>query len=215
MNTASPLDWVLAILLATSVLFGLRRGFVRTLIGVLSLILGNVLAALYYVQIGERLAQLVPQLRTVPYLPAVLGYVVVVFSVMLAASLTGRFLRGAARVAGLGTVDRVLGGLFGLARGTLLGVTLLIALGAALPWTVRVTQAKGSGGPATSDATAPPVSDAIPSSSDSGLLENSQLAPYFLGAAHAVSFVVPEQLARQVRDQAARYKHTSSGWIKP
>jgi hypothetical protein len=110
MNTASPLDWVLAILLATSVLFGLRRGFVRTLIGVLSLILGNVLAALYYVQIGERLAQLVPQLRTVPYLPAVLGYVVVVFSVMLAASLTGRFLRGAARVAGLGTVDRVLGG---------------------------------------------------------------------------------------------------------
>jgi membrane protein required for colicin V production len=44
---------------------------------------------------------------------------------------------------------------------------------------------------------------------------NSQLSPYFLAGAHAVSFVVPHDLQHQIRDGATQLKHTAPDWIKP
>ncbi len=46
-------------------------------------------------------------------------------------------------------------------------------------------------------------------------LKNSQLAPYFLDAAHAVSFVVPHDLRQRILDGAAELKHNPPDWIKP
>jgi membrane protein required for colicin V production len=43
---------------------------------------------------------------------------------------------------------------------------------------------------------------------------NSLLAPYFLRAAHAVSFVMPSDLKLQLREGAQQIKHTSPDWIK-
>ena len=46
-------------------------------------------------------------------------------------------------------------------------------------------------------------------------ISNSQLSPYFLAGAHAVSFVVPHALQQQILDGAAMLKHNAPDWIKP
>lgn len=46
-------------------------------------------------------------------------------------------------------------------------------------------------------------------------LANSQLSPYFLAGAHAVSFVVPHDLQKQILDGAMQLKHNAPDWIKP
>jgi len=45
-------------------------------------------------------------------------------------------------------------------------------------------------------------------------IRNSKLAPYFLQGAHAVSFLVPEDLRHKVLDGTDRIKHTTPDWIK-
>jgi membrane protein required for colicin V production len=46
-------------------------------------------------------------------------------------------------------------------------------------------------------------------------IANSQLSPYFLAGAHAVSFVVPHDLQQQILNGATQIKHNAPGWIKP
>ncbi len=46
-------------------------------------------------------------------------------------------------------------------------------------------------------------------------LKNSQLAPYFLSGAHAVSFIVPAHFARQVSDGATHLLQKSPGLFAP
>jgi len=46
-------------------------------------------------------------------------------------------------------------------------------------------------------------------------IRESRMAPYFLQGAHAVSFLVPEDLKHKLLDGAARIKHTTPDWIKP
>jgi membrane protein required for colicin V production len=48
----------------------------------------------------------------------------------------------------------------------------------------------------------------------SAWISNSQLSPYFLAGAHAVSFVVPHDLRQQILDGAAQFKHNAPDWIK-
>jgi membrane protein required for colicin V production len=48
----------------------------------------------------------------------------------------------------------------------------------------------------------------------SSWISNSQLSPYFLAGAHAVSFVVPHDLRQQILDGAAQFKHNAPDWIK-
>ena len=43
----------------------------------------------------------------------------------------------------------------------------------------------------------------------------SRTAPYLLAAAHGVSFVVPQELERQLTLGAAALMHTRTSWIKP
>jgi len=45
-------------------------------------------------------------------------------------------------------------------------------------------------------------------------IENSHLAPYFLRAAHAVSFVMPSDLRLRLLDGLDHIKHTTPDWIK-
>ncbi|MFC6646906.1 CvpA family protein [Granulicella cerasi] len=45
-------------------------------------------------------------------------------------------------------------------------------------------------------------------------IQNSSLAPYFLRAAHAVSFTMPADLAARLRHGLEEIKHTNADWIK-
>ena len=46
-------------------------------------------------------------------------------------------------------------------------------------------------------------------------IRESKMAPYFLQGAHAVSFLVPQDLKHKLLDGTARIKHTTPDWIKP
>jgi membrane protein required for colicin V production len=46
-------------------------------------------------------------------------------------------------------------------------------------------------------------------------IANSQLTPYFLAGAHAVSFVVPHDFRQQILNGAVQLKHDAPDWIKP
>jgi membrane protein required for colicin V production len=174
----NPLDWLLAILLAYSVVRAAMRGFFQEAFALGGLILGFLLACWFYRSTATHLTGLI----TSSQLAQLAAFLLILMSTMLIASLIGKLLRRTASAVGLGLVDRLLGALFGLARGALLGVALLLAVTAFLP-------------------TAPWV-------------QGSELAPYFLRAAHAVSFVMPVDLKHRLLDGIEQIKHTKQDWIK-
>ena len=61
---------------------------------------------------------------------------------MLLSLLAGKLIRRTAHTIGLGFFDRLLGALFGLARGCLLGVAILTAATAFLPHSTRIANSR-------------------------------------------------------------------------
>jgi len=174
----NPLDWLLAILLTYSVVRAAMRGFFQEAFALGGLIVGFLLACWFYLDASKRLAGLI----TSPPLAQLAGFLLVLAATMVLATLLGKLLRRTASVIGLGFMDRLLGAVFGLVRGALLGTAILLSITAFLPagqW-----------------------------------IEDSQLAPYFLRAAHAVSFVMPSDLKHRLTGGLDRIKHTSHDWIK-
>jgi membrane protein required for colicin V production len=174
----NPLDWLLVILLAYSVVRAFLRGFFQEAFALGGLILGFVFACWLYRPLARELKGLIPPTQ----IAELAGFLLILAGTVIVASLLGRLLRHTASAVGLGFVDRLLGAVFGLVRGALLGVALLLAMTAFLP-------------------SAP-------------WIENSHLAPYFLRAAHAVSFVMPSDLKERLLDRLEHLKQTSPDWIK-
>ena len=130
---------VLAILIGSSAL-GLMRGLIKEVFSLASWILAFVAARIF----GPALAPLLPG-EANPALQYAAALVLVFVVVLVGSSLLGRMLAGAVRWVGLGSLDRVLGILFGAARGVaaIVGLTLLAGL-TALPktqtWQETVTR---------------------------------------------------------------------------
>ena len=158
----STFDWVLVGLVVVSAALAFRRGMIKVVFSFVGVAAGTVLAGWYSLQgamwlhgwIGSMLAA------------RMVAFVGILLLVTLLCSAAAQLVRRTVKAAGLGMFDRLLGGLFGAARGGLLGVALVLAIAAFVP-------------------SAP-------------WLKNSQLVPYFLTGAHAVSFLMPRQLKQQV-----------------
>jgi membrane protein required for colicin V production len=60
----------------------------------------------------------------------IVAFLLIAIGVMILCGLAGKFLRSSASAIGLGFIDRLLGAAFGLARGCLLGVALMMVLAA-------------------------------------------------------------------------------------
>jgi membrane protein required for colicin V production len=174
----NPLDWLLAILLTYSVVRAAMRGFFQETFALGGLILGFLFACWFYRLLAIDLKGLITSLQ----IAELAAFLLILAGTMIVASLLGRILRHTASAIGLGFVDRLLGAVFGLLRGALLGVALLLAVTAFLP--------------------------------RSPWVENSDLAPYFLRAAHAVSFVMPSDLKLRLLDGLDHLKHRTPDWIK-
>ncbi len=174
----NPLDWLLAVLLTYSVIRAILRGFFQEAFALGGLILGFLLACWFYRGLATDLRGLINS----PQIAQLAAFLLILAITMIVAGLLGKLLRHTASAVGLGFADRLLGAIFGLVRGAILGVALLLAITAFLP--------------------------AAP------WIENSHLAPYFLRAAHAVSFVMPSDLRLRLLDGLNRLKHTTPDWIK-
>jgi membrane protein required for colicin V production len=119
-------DWVLIAVLVYSTVRAFLRGFLLEIFSLIGLIAGILLASWNYNLLAMSLSRLitsVPAARIVAFLLIAIG-------VMIACGLAGKILRTGASAIGLGFFDRLLGAVFGLARGCLLGVALMMVLAA-------------------------------------------------------------------------------------
>lgn len=131
-------DWIIVAILAASVIGGLAQGFFRSAFSLGGLILGLILAAWNYHWVS---AILVTFLRSSMISNAV-AFLLIAIVVMAVAHLAGGLLSKLFHTIGLGCLDRLAGGLFGLFQGALLVTLCILVTLAFFPGAEWLTQSK-------------------------------------------------------------------------
>lgn len=119
-NTA---DWVLVGILLVSTAISLRRGFVKEALSLLTWLVAFVVARLFAAQLSTLLAEQV----SVPSLRLGLAFLILFVGTLLLGSVVSFLLGELIRITGLSSTDRLLGMVFGFARGALI-VVIAVAL---------------------------------------------------------------------------------------
>jgi len=114
-------DWAIVIVLVLSVLGGLSQGFFRSVCSLGGLVLGLALAAWNYPIVAAPLKPLVHSEE----IADIVGFLLIAILIMAIAGILGNLLAKTLHAIGLGCLDRIAGGIFGLFQGMLL-VTLAI-----------------------------------------------------------------------------------------
>jgi membrane protein required for colicin V production len=123
------LDIVLLLLLGVSVITSFSAGLTREVVGLVSMIAAIVLAIWFY---GSAGGFLMPYVSS-PGIANFLGFLIVFCAVLMVGSLVGHILGRFMKVAGLSFLDRLLGAGFGVVRGMLVCVAVVLALLAFTP----------------------------------------------------------------------------------
>jgi len=118
-------DYVVLAILGVSILLSVIRGLAREVLALLAWALAFVAASVFAADVAALLPPEVPDER----LRLLAAFAGVFLAVLLAMSLLGLFVSRLLKGAGLGVEDRVLGGVFGLARGLLVVMALVLAAG--------------------------------------------------------------------------------------
>jgi membrane protein required for colicin V production len=136
-------DLLLLVILAWSTVTAFMRGIVLELFSLGGLIAGLLLACWNYQHLASLLAPLLDRFFNDPASVCnVLAFLVIAIGVMLLSLLAARMIRRSAHTIGLGLFDRLLGGLFGFARGCLLGIAILTATTAFLPHSTQIANSR-------------------------------------------------------------------------
>ena len=120
------LDYAVVGVFAASLVVGAWRGLVREVISILGWVIAFLAANLLAGPLGPAMPQAIPS----PELRVAAAYVAVFMGALVVTALIGLLLSKIVKAAGLGGVDRMLGAIFGAARGLLivLAATLLAGL---------------------------------------------------------------------------------------
>lgn len=119
-------DIIILIVLAIGLVKGLANGFVRGLFGLAALVLGIMIAAAHYEQVTEVLFS---RLEVGAQGQAILGFLLVFVIVLILVSVVGRILSKALKLASLGWLDRLAGGILGVVMACVFtGVLLLLVV---------------------------------------------------------------------------------------
>lgn len=121
----NPADVAIAVIVAISVVIGLVRGLV---VEVLSLVVWIAAVALA-IAFGPHVAEWFGGSIELPSARVALGYAIVFVSVLVLGALVVFLMRKLVQGTGLSGTDRVLGMAFGLARGAIVVVVLVLLLG--------------------------------------------------------------------------------------
>jgi membrane protein required for colicin V production len=119
------LDFVFVLILVATLVMGIVRGLVRQVIGLAAVILGLVLASLYYTGIAEIFQSFFRDRLVSNFL----GFLVIFFAVLAAGALLGFFISKAMK-GHLAFVNRFFGGLFGFLKAILICGIIAFALAA-------------------------------------------------------------------------------------
>jgi membrane protein required for colicin V production len=167
------LDIVLLIVLLGSIVTSFSTGLTREVVGLVSLIAALVLAIWFY---GTAGSVLLPYVSS-PGIAHFCGFLIVFCGVLILGSLVGYVLGRLMKVAGLSFVDRLLGAGFGIVRGLLISVALVLAL---LAFT--------------------------PGKSPPSAVVDSRVAPYVVDAARVFAAMAPHELKEGFRNGYGQVK---------
>ena len=115
------LDVLLGLILLSSVIRGLRRGFTRQIVGLVTVVLALLLGIWFY---GFPAAWFAPYLSSAA-LAGAAGFFLIFFATMMAGAFVSRLVHGVLKATGLSFFDHVLGAGFGVLRGVLIAVAIV------------------------------------------------------------------------------------------
>jgi len=131
-------DCLLIAVLAYSTIMAFLRGIILELFSLGGLIAGILLASWNY----KHLATILGSLITRPAIAEIVAFLLIIIGIMVLSTLLGKALNRTAHAIGLGFFDRLLGALFGCARGCLFGVAILMAIAAFLPHSAWIANSR-------------------------------------------------------------------------
>ncbi|MEE9202782.1 MAG: CvpA family protein [Dehalococcoidia bacterium] len=115
------LDIALLVILGLATLWGLRRGLIGVVVPLVGLVVGIVLAGIFYTPIAEGI------FSSEAAIARVAAFLIVLIAVMVVASMVSKVLTGMLSLVMLGWANRLAGGALGLVlSGVLLGAVLAL-----------------------------------------------------------------------------------------
>lgn len=131
-------DWIIVVILASSVLVGLARGFFRSVFSLAGLIVGLALASWNYWRVAGFLKRFIHSVEVAD----AIGFILIAGAVMIVAAILGSLLAKFFQKVGLGCLDRLAGALFGLAQGLVFVTLCILVTVAFFPQTAWLTEAR-------------------------------------------------------------------------
>ncbi len=117
-------DWTFAIIIVLSVILAIRKGFIRELISLATLVAAIVISALEF----HRAAGWFEDLTKSHEVALAAGFLAIFVAVLVVGAIVSFVARVVLRAAGVEWFDRFLGGVFGLIRGVVIDAILLMIL---------------------------------------------------------------------------------------
>ena len=117
----TPADYAIMIILLLSAVLGLVRGFLREVASLLIWMLGFWLAVRYAPGLGDVFSFVKTSTDRL-----LLGYGVILVATLIVSTVVGLLLKKLVESSGAGVGDRSLGTLFGVARGVVIVITLIL-----------------------------------------------------------------------------------------
>ncbi|MBU2488127.1 MAG: CvpA family protein [Proteobacteria bacterium] len=123
------LDVILVAILAYAVVRGTFRGIIKEVASLAGVFVGFYVGYSHYTVVAGSIRKYF----TTDQWPNLIGFFIMFILAYLAVSFAGVAIRYILRIAHLGLVDRILGGIFGFAKGLLIAMVVVYALTAFLP----------------------------------------------------------------------------------
>jgi membrane protein required for colicin V production len=109
------LDIVIIVAIAITTLIGLKIGLIKAVLSLAGLIIGVILARLYYIPLAEQLTFI-----TQPTIAKIVAFAIILIGVMIIAGVLAFFLKWATKIMLLGWVNQIGGAIFGLVVGAII-----------------------------------------------------------------------------------------------
>jgi membrane protein required for colicin V production len=119
------IDIIVLAILGVSILYGVFRGLVREVLALVAWVGAFLIANLF----APEAAKLLPEAMASEEIRLLVSFVIVFIVVLVGLSVLAVLASKVVKIVGLGPADRVVGGVFGLARGVLVVMILVLLAG--------------------------------------------------------------------------------------